>query len=45
MSPRPGSIASIIEVDLGNRSATTRDDPAFFNKVTEVRTALREVEG
>ena len=45
MSPRPGTIASTIGVDLGDRSAATRDDPAFFKKVTEVRIALREVEG
>ena len=45
MSPRPGSIASTINVDLGDRSTATRDDPAFFKKVTEVRIALREVEG
>ncbi len=45
MSPRPGTIASTINVDLGDRSTATRDDPAFFKKVTEVRIALREVEG
>ena len=45
MSPRPGTIASTIGVDLGDRSTATRDDPAFFKKVTEVRIALREVEG
>lgn len=44
MSPRPGGIASVIGVDLGDRIASTRDDPAFFTKVTEVRTALRKVE-
>ena len=44
MSPRPGGIASVIEVDLGDRNVSTRDDPAFFTKVTEVRTALRKVE-
>ncbi|WP_420638981.1 ABC transporter ATP-binding protein [Candidatus Poriferisocius sp.] len=44
MSPRPGRIAATIPVDLGERSAATRDDPAFFAKVTEVRTALREEE-
>ncbi len=44
MSPRPGTIASTIGVDLGDRSASTRDDPSFFKKVTEVRIALREVE-
>lgn len=44
MSPRPGRIASVIDVDLGERSAATRDDPRFFEKVTEVRDALRAVE-
>ena len=44
MSPRPGTIASTIGVGLGDRSASTRDDPSFFKKVTEVRIALREVE-
>jgi len=44
MSPRPGRIASIIEVDLGERDDMTREDEAFFKKVTEVREALRAVE-
>ena len=44
MSPRPGNIASVIEVDLGQRQASVRDDPAFHTKVTEVRVALRKVE-
>ena len=45
MSPRPGRIAAEIPIDLGARSAETRDDPAFFDAVTEVRRALRAVEG
>ncbi len=49
MSPRPGRIASVIDVDLGGRDAggrsdATRDDPAFHEVVTEVRKALRTVE-
>jgi len=44
MSPRPGRIASIIGVDLGERSDATRQDQAFFKMVTEVREALRAVE-
>ena len=44
MSPRPGKIASVIEVDLGERQTLVRDDPAFHTKVTEVRVALRKVE-
>jgi NitT/TauT family transport system ATP-binding protein len=45
MSPRPGRIASIIDVDLGDRDESTREHPEFFEKVTEIRTALRAVEG
>jgi NitT/TauT family transport system ATP-binding protein len=42
MSPRPGRIAGIVEVDLPQpRSGDTREDPRFFEKVTEVRELLR----
>jgi NitT/TauT family transport system ATP-binding protein len=42
MSPRPGRITDVIDVDLGpRRDVDTREDPAFFKKVTEVREALR----
>jgi NitT/TauT family transport system ATP-binding protein len=42
MSPRPGRITTAIDVDLGpRRDVDTREDPAFFRKVTEVREALR----
>ena len=41
MSPRPGRIAAIIDVDLGDRSDDTREATEFFKKVTEVREALR----
>lgn len=44
MSPRPGRISTTIGVDLGARSATTRDEQAFHSAVTEVRKALRAVE-
>ena len=44
MSPRPGRIATVIDVDLGGRDALTRDDPGFHEVVTEVRKALRAVE-
>ncbi len=44
LSPRPGRIHSIIDVDLGRRSDETREDPAFFAKATEIREALRAVE-
>ena len=46
MSPRPGRITDIIDVELGrNRSEDTRELPAFYAKVTEVREAIRRVEG
>jgi NitT/TauT family transport system ATP-binding protein len=45
MSARPGRITSIIEVDLGSRTDDTREATEFFKKITEVREALRGVEG
>ena len=42
MSPRPGKIKTVVNVDLGaQRDVDTREDAAFFRKVTEVREALR----
>jgi NitT/TauT family transport system ATP-binding protein len=42
MSPRPGRIAGIIEIDLPSpRGVETREDPHFFELVTEVRELLR----
>lgn len=41
MSPRPGRIASDIAVNLGERVFETRESPRFFDKITEVREALR----
>jgi NitT/TauT family transport system ATP-binding protein len=41
MSPRPGRIAAVIEVDLGARNDDTREASEFFKKITEVREALR----
>ena len=42
MSPRPGRVKTVVDVDLGStRTVDTREDPAFFRKVTEVREALR----
>jgi NitT/TauT family transport system ATP-binding protein len=42
MSPRPGRIAGIVDIDLPTpRSAETRDSPRFFELVTEVRELLR----
>jgi NitT/TauT family transport system ATP-binding protein len=44
LSPRPGRIAGTVDIDLGQpRSADTREDPRFFEKVTEVRELLRGV--
>ena len=42
MSPRPGRISAVIDVDLGERNEATRDDPAYFSCVTAVRDALRD---
>lgn len=44
LSPRPGRIHEVIDVDLGPRSFGTREDPEFFNKATEIRESLRSVE-
>jgi NitT/TauT family transport system ATP-binding protein len=42
MSARPGRITDVIDVDLGrDRDEDTREDDAFFKKITEVREALR----
>ncbi len=41
MSPRPGRIAAVVDVDLGARSDDTREASEFFKKITEVREALR----
>ncbi len=41
MSPRPGRITHTIDVELGERTEATRQSPAFFEAITEVRRALR----
>ena len=43
MSPRPGRITHVVDVDLGARPRrpTPARTPAFFKKITEVREALR----
>src|SRR5581483_2767243 len=42
MSPRPGRVAGIVEIDLPTpRTAETRDSPMFFALVTRVRELLR----
>ena len=41
MSPRPGRISEVIPIDLKQpRTATTREEPRFFELVTQVREAL-----
>jgi NitT/TauT family transport system ATP-binding protein len=46
MSPRPGRITDIIDVELGaDRDEDTREEDLFYKKITEVREALRHVEG
>jgi NitT/TauT family transport system ATP-binding protein len=43
MSPRPGRIAAMVDIDLPQpRNADTREDPRFFELVTAVRDRLRE---
>jgi len=45
MSPRPGRIAAVVEVDLPQpRTNQTREEPRFFELVTEVRERLRATE-
>src|SRR5262245_7978023 len=42
MSPRPGRVAAVVEVDLPQpRTTDTREEPRFFELVTEVRELLR----
>jgi NitT/TauT family transport system ATP-binding protein len=41
MSARPGRIAAVVPIDLEQpRTAETREDPRFFERVTDVREAL-----
>ncbi len=45
MSPRPGRITDVVDVDLGDRRGeSTREAEGFYAKITEVREALRRVE-
>jgi NitT/TauT family transport system ATP-binding protein len=42
MSPRPGRIAGIVDIDLpSSRTVETREAPRYFELVTEVRELLR----
>jgi NitT/TauT family transport system ATP-binding protein len=45
MSPRPGRVETVLDIDLARpREAETRDAARFFELVAEVRRHLREVE-
>jgi NitT/TauT family transport system ATP-binding protein len=45
MSPRPGQISDVIEVGLSHpRNEDTRESAAYYDKITEVREALRRQE-
>jgi NitT/TauT family transport system ATP-binding protein len=46
MSPRPGRVTKMLEIDLPRpRAFETREDERFFAAVTEVRESLREAYG
>ena len=46
MSPRPGQISDVIDIDLPQpRVFETREDTRFFELLTKVRESLRKVEG
>jgi NitT/TauT family transport system ATP-binding protein len=46
MSPRPGRIAKVIDIDLPQpRTVETREQERYFELVTEVREALRRKDG
>ncbi len=45
MSPRPGRLVEVIDIDLPKpRVFETREDPRFFAAVTQVRESLRAIE-
>lgn len=46
MSPRPGRIEEIIDVDLAQpRVFETREEPQFYDMLTRLRESLRKVDG
>jgi NitT/TauT family transport system ATP-binding protein len=46
MSPRPGRITKVVEIDLPQpRNEATRESDRYFERVTEVRESLRGREG
>jgi NitT/TauT family transport system ATP-binding protein len=45
MSPRPGRITDLIDVELGRgRNEDTREQTVYYESITQVREALRKVE-
>lgn len=45
MSPRPGRISQVVDIDLSHpRDVDTRESQAYYDKITEVREALRHQE-
>ena len=45
MSPRPGQISDVVDIDLAHpRDVDTREEQAYYDKITEVREALRRQE-
>ncbi|MBF43935.1 MAG: nitrate ABC transporter ATP-binding protein, partial [Acidimicrobiaceae bacterium] len=44
LAPRPVRIRCLVDVRVGDLRDDTRQDPAFFEKATEIREALRAVE-
>jgi NitT/TauT family transport system ATP-binding protein len=45
MSPRPGRITDLIDIDLGRgRNEDTREQTVYYESITQVREALRKVE-
>jgi NitT/TauT family transport system ATP-binding protein len=46
MSPRPGRISKVVDIDLPQpRAVETREQDRYFELVTDVREALRRREG
>jgi len=46
LSPRPGRIAEIVDIDLPMpRTNATRDAPRYFEQVNRLRDSLRKIEG
>jgi NitT/TauT family transport system ATP-binding protein len=44
MSPRPGRVSGIVDIDLPQpRTAETREEPRFFELVTQVRELLHKI--